>query len=118
MDIGIDTEKTRVDNPGADKTGGEDIELINLNPYDSSSRHGSVDPTGHHRTYEETSFGGGASETEPLLGRMKSVGSALKNIEDAWSEIKKKYPKINPLKAPFTARIDLYGRIIVSSILQ
>ena len=58
-------------------------------------------------------FGGDASETEPLLGRMKSVDSALKNIEDAWSEIKKKYPKINPLKAPFTARIDQYGRIVV-----
>ena len=118
MDVGIDAEKTNpfepgVDNPGADKTVGEDIELINLNPYDSSSRRGSVDPTGHHRTYEETSFGGVTSETEPLLGRMKSVDSALKNIEAAWNEIKKKYPKINPLKAPFTARIDQNGRIIV-----
>ena len=50
---GIDTEKipllTGVDNPGDDETG-EQMEMRNLNPYDSSSRRGSVDPTGHHRT--------------------------------------------------------------------
>ena len=44
----IDTEKipllTGVDNPGAD----EDIELHQT----TSSRRGSADPTGHHRTYE------------------------------------------------------------------
>ena len=73
MDVDIDTERTRVDNPDTDKTGGADIELMNLNPYDSSSRRGSVDPTGLHKTYEETSFitGGDTSETEPLLGLLK-----------------------------------------------
>ena len=99
MDVGIDTGKT--------------------NPFESgihpmtTRRRGSVDPTSLHKTYEETSFGGDASETEQLLRRMESVDSALKNIEDAWSEIKKKYPKINPLKAPFTARIADYDRIMV-----
>ena len=52
---GIDTEKipllTGVDNPGADETG-EQMEMRNLNPYDSS-RCGSVDPTSLHKTYEE-----------------------------------------------------------------
>ena len=111
--VDIDTEKTRVDNPDTNETGDVDIELINLNSYDSSSRRGSVDTTGHHRTYEETSFGGDASETELLLGRMKSVDTGLKNIEHAWSEIKKKYLRIKPSKAPFTVRLDQYGRIIV-----
>ena len=52
---GIDTEKvpllTGVDNPGADETG-EQMEMRNLNPY-NSSRCGSVDPTSLHKTYEE-----------------------------------------------------------------
>ena len=67
----MDTEKTNlldsgVENPGAYETG-EQIEMENLNPYDSSSRRGSVDPTGHHRTDEETSFGGDISDTTALI---------------------------------------------------
>ena len=73
MDVGIDTEKipllTGVDNPDADETG-EQMEMRNLNPYDSSRR-GSVDPTSLHKTYEETSFGGDISYTTDLIEKQK-----------------------------------------------
>ena len=103
MDVGIDTEKTNpfepgVDNPGAD----EDIELHPM----TSSRHGSVDPTSLHKTYEETSFGGDISDTTPLIAREKSV-------DNAWEVIKRKFPNFSPANSPFTARIDDYERVMV-----
>ena len=103
MDVGIDTEKTDpfepgVDNPGAD----EDIELHPM----TSSRRGSADPTGHHRTYEETSFGGDISDTTPLIARGE-------NVDTAWDRIKRKFPKFNPANSSFTARVDEYGRVMV-----
>ena len=74
MSIEVDPETnpllTGVDNPGYDETG-EQMEMGNLNTYDSSSRHGSVDPTGYHRTDEETSFGGEPSGTTSLNEREK-----------------------------------------------
>ena len=110
MDVGIDTEKTNpfepgVDNPGMDETGAQ-IEMRNLNPYDSSSRRGSVDPTGHHRTHGDTSLGGDISDTTPLLGREE-------NVDTAWTRIKSKLPNFNPANSPFTASIDDYDRVIV-----
>ena len=92
-------------NPGADEDI-EQIEMENLNPYDSSSRRGSVDPTSLHRTYEETSFGGDPSETDPLLKQKKSVDSA-------WDRIKRKFPNFNPANSPFTAREDEFDQVIV-----
>ena len=62
MSIEVDPETnpllTGDDNIGYDETG-EQIEMKNLNMYDSSSRRGSVDPTSSNRTQDETSFGGG-----------------------------------------------------------
>ena len=110
MDVGIDTEKINpfepgVDNPGMDETG-EQMEMGNLNPYDSSSRRGSVDPTGHHRTHGDTSFGGDISDTTPLLGREE-------NVDTAWDRIKRKFPNFNPANSSSTASIDDYDRIIM-----
>ena len=72
----------RVDNPDTDETGG-DIEQHPMTTRSRSRLRGLHDTTDRHITYEETSFGGDASETEPLLGRMKSLDTGLKNIEDA-----------------------------------
>ena len=94
-----------VDNPGADEDI-EQTEMENRNPYDSSSRRGSVDPTSPHRTYGKTSFGGDASDTAPLPEREE-------NIEDAWDIIKREFPNFNPANSPFTARLDEFGQVIV-----
>ena len=63
MSIEVDPETnpllTGDDNIGYD----EDIEQIEM----TSSWRGSVDPTSLHKTYEETSFGGDAIETEKLV---------------------------------------------------
>ena len=57
----------------------EDIELHPM----TSSRRGSVDPTSLHKTCEETSFGGDASDSTPLIEREENVDTSLKNIEYA-----------------------------------
>ena len=98
---------TGVDNPGYDEAG-ENIEMGNLNPYDSS-RSGSSHSTvirHHSGTQEETSFGGDASETDPLLSRMKSV-------DDTWKRIKRKFPNVNTVSSTFTARLDDLGQVMV-----
>ena len=71
MDVDIDTEKKNpfnsgVENPGYDGTGGE-IEMKNLNTYDSSSRRGSADTT-----YDEDTSVGDASVTTSLLEQEKN----------------------------------------------
>ena len=82
------------------------MEMGNLNTYDSSSRHGSVDPTGHHRTDEETSFGGEPSGTTSLNEREK-------NVDEALHQIKSRFPKFNPAKSSFTFGLDVKDRVIV-----
>ena len=54
-----------VDNRGVDD--GDAIEMQNLDPYDSSSRRGSVDITAPHSSYKETSFTTGGGKRIPLL---------------------------------------------------
>ena len=104
MDVGIDTEKTNpfelgVDNPGMD----EDIELHPM----TSSRRGSADPTGHHRTYEETSFGGDISDTTPLLTTSSLVEERR---EKAWEAIKREFPNA---EASLIADYNKDGRLTV-----
>ena len=91
-------------NPGADETG-EQIEMENLNPYDSSSRRGSVDPTSHHRTYGETSFGGDTTDTTPLIEKESKIDAALEIIQ-------RKFPKFNPANSPFTYIVDEHDRVM------
>ena len=103
MDVGIDTEKTNPFEPGVDDLGGdEDIELHPM----TSSRRGSFDPTSLHKTYEETSFGGDASETTPLIEKESKR-------DDAWEIVLSKFPKANTSNSFFTARLDEYGRVMV-----
>ena len=88
MDVGIDTEKNRlldtgVDNPGDDETV-EQNEMENLSKYDSSSRRVSVDPT-----YDETSFGGDASDTKPLIITNSLVESRRAK---AWEVVEREFP--------------------------
>ena len=96
---GIDTEKipllTGVDNPGIDETGGQ-IEMRNLNPYDSSSRRGSVDPT-----YEQTSFGGDTTDTMSLVEARRAK---------AWEVIKREFPNA---EASLIADYNKDGRLTV-----
>ena len=104
MDVDIDTEKTnpfepRVDNPGMD----EDIELHPM----TSSRRGSVDPTSLHRTYEETSFGGDASDTTPLIITNSLVEERR---EKAWEVIKREFPNA---EASLIADYKKNGRLTV-----
>ena len=104
MSIGVDPETnplhTGVDNPGSDEDI-EQIEMENHNSYDSSSRHGSVDPTGHHRTDEETSFGGDISNTMSLVEARR---------EKAWEAIKREFPNA---EASLIADYNKNGRLTV-----
>ena len=105
MDID-DTEKnpfdTGAENPGYDETG--EINEMDRFP-SSSSRRGSEY---HHRTYEETSFGGDISEVTSLLTRREN------ELNASVDEIKRKFPNADTSK--FTSKIDEYGRAVVRLI--
>ena len=91
---------------GDDETG-EQIEMRNLNLYDSSTSSSSRSTViSRHSTQEESSFGGDASETTSLFSRTESV-------DDAWDRIKRKFPNVNTTNSPFTAGVDEYDRIMV-----
>ena len=103
MDVGIDTEKTNLFEPGVDNPGmDEDIELHPM----TSSRRGSANPTSLHKTYEETSFGGDARDTTPLLEQEE-------NVDNAWKIILNKFPNAKTDGSLFTARLDEYERVEV-----
>ena len=95
-----------VDNRGVDD-GGE-IGMQNLNPYDSSSRRGSVDITAPHSSYKETSFTTGGGERTPLLGE-----EFQENRQEAAKILKSKFPKWNPLDSSFNATLNTRGEVEV-----
>ena len=95
-----------VDNRGVDD--GDDIRMRNLNPYDSSSRRGSVDITAFHSSYKETSFTTGGGERTPLLGE-----EFQKNRQEAAKILKSKFPKWNPLDSSFNATLNTRGEVEV-----
>ena len=72
----------------------------------SSSRRGSEDINNpyHHRTYEETSFGGDISDITPLIERENE-------LNDSVDEIKRKFPNADTSK--FTSKIDKFRRVFV-----
>ena len=86
---GIDTEKTNPFEPGVDNLGGDE-DIIEVHPM-TWSRRGSVDPTSLHKTYEETSFGGDASDTTPLIITNSLVEERR---EKAWEVIKREFPNV------------------------
>ena len=105
-----------VENRGVDDD--DEIEMRNLDPYDSSSRRGSEDTTyrsSHSRTYEEsrtygeTSFIEGIDEHTPLITKESKR-------DEAWDEIRRKFPKVNTSK--FTATLDDIGRVFVKLIRE
>ena len=98
-----------VKNRGVDN---DEIEMRNLDPYDSSSRRGSEDTTyrsSHSRTYGETSFIEGIDEHTPLITKESKR-------DEAWDEIRRKFPKVNTSK--FTATLDDIGRVFVQLIRE
>ena len=112
-----------VENRGVDDD--DEIEMRNLNPYDSSSRRGSEDATyrsSHSKTYGETSFIEGIDEHTPLITEEEKRAKALdkkreedeENQNKAWAEIKRKFPKVDTTK--FTAVIDEFDRVKVRLI--
>ena len=95
----------------------DEVEMRNLNPYDSSSRRGSEDTTyrsshsktyGESRTYRETSFIEGTDEHTPLITKEEE------KRDKAWERIRSKFPKVNTTK--FTATLDDIGRVFVKLI--
>ena len=109
-----DTENTfgdGVDNRGVDY-GDDEIEMRNLNPYDSSSRRGSEDTTylsSHTRTHGETSFIEGIDEHTRLI-------TEESKRDEAWGKIRSKFPKVGTTK--FTATLDDIGRVFVKLIRE
>ena len=105
-----------VENRGVDDD--DEIEMRNLDPYDSSSRRGSEDTTyrsshsrtyGESRTHGETSFSEGTDEHTPLITKESKR-------DEAWDEIRRKFPKVNTSK--FTATLDDIGRVFVKLIRE
>ena len=95
-----------VDNRGVDD--GDEIGMRNLNPYDSSSRRGSVDITAPHSSYKETSFTTGGGERTPLLGEVFQ-----ENRQEAVRILKSRFPKWNPLDSSFNATLNPRGEVEV-----
>ena len=106
----IDPEKnpfhTGAENPGYDETG--EINEMDRFP-SSSSRRGSEDINNpyHHRTHEETSFGGDISDITPLIQRERA-------LDDSVDEINRKFSNADTSK--LTSKIDEFGRVIVRLI--
>ena len=97
-----------VENRGVDDD--DEIEMRNLNPFDSSSRRGSEDTT-YRRTYEETSFNEGEDEHTPLIPeeeRDKALPIKLKekNRQRGAEILKSKFPKWDPLDSSFNATLN------------
>ena len=95
-----------VNNRGVDD--GDEIGMRNLNPYDSSSRRGSVDITAPHSSYKETSFTTGGGERTPLLGK-----EFQENRQEAVKILTSKFPKWNPLHSSFNATLNPRGEVEV-----
>ena len=111
----IDETETNIFGDGVENRGVDDddeIEMRNLNPYDSSSRRGSEDTTyrsSHSKTYGETSFIEGIDEHTPLITKESKP-------DEAWERIRSKFPKVNTSK--FTATLDDIGRVFVKLIRE
>ena len=99
-----------VENRGVDDD--DEIEMRNLDPYDSSSRRGSEDTTyrsSHSRTYGETSFIEGIDEHTPLITKESKRDEAL-------GEIRRKFPKVDTNK--FTATLNEFHQVFVKLIRE
>ena len=105
----MDTDDTEipfgdgVDNRGVDDDD-ENIPLVS-----TSSRRVSEDTTyrsSHTRTHGETSFIEGIDDNTRLI-------TEESKRDEAWKEIRSKFPNINPANSSFTATLDEYDRVAV-----
>ena len=94
-----------VENRGVDDD--DEIEMRNLDPYDSSSQRGSEDTT-YRRTYEETSFIEGTDEHTPLLDKVSQ-----ENRKEAVKILESKFPKWDPKNSSFNATLNSRGEVEV-----
>ena len=107
-----------VENRGVDDD--DEIEMRNLDPYDSSSRRGSEDTTfrsSHSKTYEETSFNEGEDEHTPLIPEERDKALAIKlkakNRQRAREILESKFPKWDPKNSSFNATLNKKGEVEV-----
>ena len=83
---------------------GDDDEGETIPMTSTSTRDRGYDNPSYHPDTEETSFI--ENENTPLIQREERV-------EEAWERVKRKFPKVNPVKSPFTADIDEFDRVVV-----
>ena len=100
----IDPTETDRDNPFEPVDPGDDDDEGEMIPMTSTSRrdmrqHGFDNPN-----YEETSF---------IDDDNTSLIQREENRDEAWERVKRKYPKVNPVKSPFTAALDKFDRVVV-----
>ena len=104
----MDTDDTEIPfGDGVDNRGVDDDENIPL--VSTSSRRGSEDTTyrsSHTRTHGETSFIEGIDDNTRLI-------TEESKRDEAWKEIRSKFPNINPANSSFTATLDEYDRVAV-----
>ena len=104
----MDTDDTEIRfGDGVDNRGVDDDENIPL--VSTSSRRGSEDTTyrsSHTRTHGETSFIEGIDDNTRLI-------TEESKRDEAWKEIRSKFPNINPANSSFTATLDEYDRVAV-----
>ena len=100
----VDPTETDRDNPFEPADPGDDDDEGEMIPMTSTSRrdmrqHGYDNPN-----YEETSF---------IDDDNTSLIQREENRDEAWERVKRKYPKVNPVKSPFTAALDKFDRVVV-----
>ena len=100
----VDPTETDRDNPFEPDDPGDDDDEGEMIPMTSTSRrdmrqHGFDNPN-----YEETSF---------IDDDNTSLIQREENRDEAWERVKRKYPKVNPVKSSFTAALDKFDRVVV-----
>ena len=100
----VDPTETDRDNPFEPVDPGDDDDEGEMIPMTSTSRrdmrqHGFDNPN-----YEETSF---------IDDDNTSLIQREENRDEAWERVKRKYPKVNPVKSSFTAALDKFDRVVV-----
>ena len=98
----VDPTETDRDNPFEPTDPGDDDdegEMILMTSTSRRDRGGFDNPN-----YEETSF---------IDDDNTSLIQREENRDEAWERVKRKYPKVNPVKSSFTAALDKFDRVVV-----
>ena len=97
----VDPTETDRDNPFEPVDPGDDDDEGEMIPMTSTSNRG----RGYDNpNYEETSF---------IDDDNTSLIQREENRDEAWERVKRKYPKVNPVKSSFTAALDKFDRVVV-----